>query len=144
MSDEPRYQPIFSGQFRDGVQIAVGQGNQQDQRIEAAPGERLDATELEALKRELDAIRALVAMRASHENQDAALGRIDELESATVGAAEPEPRRIARVYRWFLDNVPDLAESVSSLLLGPLVGKLVGGGAGAMAAALGAEAKPRS
>jgi hypothetical protein len=39
-----------------------------------------------------------------------------------------------------LGGRPDLAESVSSLLLGPFVGKLVGGPAEAIAAALGGGA----
>ncbi|MBV9335732.1 MAG: hypothetical protein JO243_07540 [Solirubrobacterales bacterium] len=83
-------------------------------------------------------MRDLVSVRVPLEVRNEALTQISELQSATVAADQPEPGRLARVYRWFLDNAPGLAESVSTMLLGPLVGKLVGGGTGAVAAALGA------
>jgi hypothetical protein len=88
---------------------------------------------------EFSALRDLVASRVSPDQQQAALTQVGELEAATLSTEEPEPRRLARLYRWFVDNAPGLAESVATLLLGPLVGKLVGGGAGAMAATLGPE-----
>lgn len=138
MSEQGKYQVSFSGQFRES-QLAVGEHNVLEQRVGLAASERLDPVELQALVRELAAMRELVAARASAEQREEALGRVGELEAATVAADEPEPGRLARGYRWFLQNVPDVAESVSSLLLGPLVGKLVGGGTGAMAAALGAD-----
>ena len=94
---------------------------------------------MEALARDLRNIRDLVEAESPREGRDEALSRVGELEAATIGADHLEPTRIARVYRWFLRNAPDIAESVSTLLLGPLVGKLVGGPSGAIAAALGAE-----
>jgi hypothetical protein len=136
MSDDAKYQISFSGQFADS-QFVVGDHNTVSQHLGAAARERLAPAELEHLITELAAIRELVATRVPEPDRDQALGQVHELRSEALETDEPRPARLARVYRWFLENVPDLAESLSSLLLGPLVGKLVGGGAGAVAAALG-------
>jgi len=134
--DQPKYQANFPGQFV-GTQIAVGEHNTLEQKTSFAAHERLDPDELASLMQEFSALRDLVTTRVSPERREAALTQVGELETATISSDEPEPRRLALLYRWFVDNVPVLAESVATLLLGPLVGKLVGGGAGAMAATLG-------
>jgi hypothetical protein len=140
MSDQPKFQVSFSGDLRQN-QVVIGDNNTVQQQIGLAARERLDDGELQTLIAELAGVRELVAARAPGDVRDQALGQVDELRAGTTAADHPEPSRLARVYRWFLDNVPDLAESVSTILLGPVVGKLVGGGAGAMAAALGADDK---
>jgi hypothetical protein len=140
MSDQSKYQATFSGQFV-GSQVAVGENNTLQQGAGVRTGEPLTAQEMTALMGQLADLRAQVVTHIPAEQRAQALRQIGDLEAETVAPEPPEPGRLARVYRWFLDNAPDLAESVSTLLLGPLVGKLVGGGAGAMAAALGADAK---
>jgi hypothetical protein len=141
MNEQAKYQVSFPGQFHES-QISVGDHNALEQRIGTAARERLGPRELETLARELGRVRELAAAQSGPLTRDEALSRVDELEAATIGADQPEPGRLARVYRWFVENAPDVAESVSSLLLGPLVGKLVGAGSGAIAAALGADEKP--
>jgi hypothetical protein len=42
----------------------------------------------------------------------------------------------------FLNDAPDIAEGVAVVFMGPLVASMVGGGAGAIAAALGGEDDP--
>jgi hypothetical protein len=121
----------------------MGEDIELEQRVGLAASERLDSTELGALLREFASLRDLVPAWVPAEQRDDALSHIRELQAATVSADQPEPGRLARLHRWFLDNVPGLAESVSTLLLGPLVGKLVGGGTGAMAAALGTGEQKR-
>lgn len=138
MGDQAKYQANFTGQFF-GNQISVGEHNTLEQHATFAAAQRLDPAELASLMEEFSALRDLVATRLSGDQQQAALTQVGELEAATLAAEEPEPRRLARLYRWFVDNAPALAESVATLLLGPLVGKLVGGGAGAMAATLAPE-----
>jgi hypothetical protein len=142
MNEQSKYQVSFSGQFKES-QVAVGEHNTLDQRIGTAASERLEPTELEALRRDLASLHEQVARGAPSGQRDQALEQVGQLVAGTVAADEPEPGRLARVYRWFVRNAPDLAESVASLLLGPLVGKLVGGGAGVMAAALGADERRR-
>jgi hypothetical protein len=141
MSDQPKYQVSFSGDLQQN-QVVIGDNNTVQQQIGLAARERLDDRELQTLIGELAAIRELVAAGAPGDLREQALGQVDELQAGTTAADHPEPSRLARVYRWFLHNAPDLAESVSTILLGPLVGKLVGGGAGAMATALGADDTP--
>ena len=136
MADQPKYQANFPGQFF-GNQIAVGEHNRLEHHESFAARERLDPAELAALMQEFSGLRNLVATRVSPDHREAALTQVGELEAATLSADQPQPRRLARLYRWFVENAPALAESVATLLLGPLVGKLVGGGAEAMAATLG-------
>jgi len=136
MADQPKYQANFPGQFV-GTQIAVGEHNRLEHHASFAARERLDPVDLASLMQEFSGLRDLVATRVSPDQREAALTQVGELEAATLSADQPEPRRLARLYRWFVENAPALAESVATLLLGPLVGKLVGGGAGAMAATLG-------
>lgn len=135
MSDQPKYQVSFPGQF-SATQIAVGEGNTLHQTVSPTVRERLDDAELAELEGRLRELRESVAALCDADRRAEALQHVDELQAATLAADEPEPGRMARVYRWFLDNAPALAESVSTLLLGPLVGKLIGGGTGAMIAAL--------
>jgi hypothetical protein len=138
MSEQGKYEVSFSGTFSES-QFSVGDHNLLQQRVGEAARERLEPAEVEALARDLRDIRDRTAAQTPPDRRDEALSRVGELEATTMGADHPEPARIARVYRWFLRNAPDIAESVSTLLLGPLVGKLVGGGTGAIAAAVGAE-----
>ena len=114
----------------------MGESNTLEQRVEMTAGRRLDPDELAALNNQIAALRDLVAAHVPAERRDDALQNIDEIKAATAVADKTDPGRLSRAYGWFLDNAPDLAGSVAALLLGPLVGKLVGGGAGAMAAAL--------
>jgi hypothetical protein len=141
MSEGPKYQANFSGQFT-GSQVAMGENNRLQQRVGLAAAQ-LDPDELTELARQLTALKGEISARTPETQRAAALEYVAELEQGTLSEDHPQPGALARVYRWFVGNVPDLAETVSTLLLGPLVGKLVGGGAGAMAAAMGADL-PRS
>lgn len=142
MSEASKYQMNFSGQFT-GSQLVVGEHNTAEQHVTLPAGGRLDPQELEVLTQQLAQLRDQVTAQLAGDDRQQALAMVDDLEAQTLSPQEPEPRRLARVYRWFLNNGPDVAESISSLLLGPLVGKLVGGGTSAMAAALGADTSSR-
>ncbi len=102
-------------------QVAVGKGISQT-RIEApAPP---SAEEVAALRAELAALRARVAAEAPPEQKDAAVARVDELAEA-VTAPQPDLSTMEYVKQWFGKHLPALAGAVTSIVVHPIVGKLV-------------------
>jgi hypothetical protein len=104
-------------------QMAVGKGITQTQTIGAARPEVTEA-ELAELRQALAALKALVEAEAPPEKKDAALERVGELEEA-VTAEEPDLTTMEYVKRWFVKNLPGLAGAVTSVVVHPIVGKLV-------------------
>ena len=68
--------------------------------------------------------RTSVAESVAPDRRDEALAQADELERAVVSAA-PDAGRARRALRWFRDNLPHVAATAVSVLVDPLVGKLV-------------------
>jgi hypothetical protein len=107
------------------VSGAVGVGKGIDQR--QAVGEmttQVSAAEIADLRAAFDAMRAQVRSEAPEDKRDAALERVDELEEAVV-TDEPDPATAGYVKNWFARNLPQLAGGVVSLVVHPVVGKLV-------------------
>lgn len=103
-------------------QVAVGKNIAQTQTLGVAP----DVTEAERteLRAALADLRAQVAGAAPVEKRDAALERVSELEAA-VAAEQPDLTTMEYVRNWFVRNLPALAGAVTSLVVHPVVGKLV-------------------
>jgi hypothetical protein len=104
-------------------QVAVGKGITQIQTIGVARPEVTDA-DLAELRQILADLKAKVAAEAPPEKKDAALERVEELEEA-VTAREPDLTTMEYVKRWFVKNLPGLAGAVTSVVVHPIVGKLV-------------------
>jgi hypothetical protein len=104
-------------------QVAVGKGITQIQTIGAVRPEVTKA-DLAELRQILADLKAKVAAKAPPERKDAALERVKELEEA-VTAGEPDLPTMEYVKRWFVKNLPDLAGAVTSVVVHPIVGKLV-------------------
>jgi hypothetical protein len=104
-------------------QVAVGKGITQIQTIGAARPEVTEA-DLAELRQILADLKAKVAAKAPPEKKDAALARVEELEEA-VTAGEPDLPTMEYVKRWFAKNLPGLAGAVTSVVVHPIVGKLV-------------------
>ena len=81
--------------------------------------------ELAELKRAFADLRAQVQGQALPEMREAAIAQVDELEKA-VHADEPDISTMEKVKNWFMKNIPVIAGSVTSVVLSPIVGKLVG------------------
>jgi hypothetical protein len=79
---------------------------------------------VDALRREFEALRQQVQREAPPELQAEALERVAALEQATIGG-QPDPGTMSKVRNWFQANLPKLAGGVVSLVIHPLVGKLV-------------------
>jgi hypothetical protein len=86
----------------------------------------LTQEEAVALQDTFERMRADVGAKAPPEQREEALRQATEVEQAVV-AAQPDAGRVKRALRWFRDNAPALAGTVVSVILSPLVGKLVEG-----------------
>ena len=113
-------------------QVAVG--NDIRQNIEQFNRtEQVTDLELASLHALIADLRAQVEADAPVECRESALERIDELAEAVTGE-EPEVGTARYVMSWFRKKVPALAGAVRTLILNPLVSRVVGA-AGDVAAA---------
>jgi hypothetical protein len=113
-------------------QVAVGKGITQIQTIGATSPQVTEA-ELAELRQVLVGLKAKVAAEAPPDKKDAALERVAELEEA-VTAEEPDLPTMEYVKGWFAKNLPGLAGAVTSVVVHPVVGKLVEAAGDALAA----------
>ena len=76
-------------------------------------------------------LRTKVEAEAEPEKKDAALERVAELEQAIV-EEKPDLSTMEYVKKWFGKNLPGLAGAVTSVVVHPIVGKLVEAGGEAL------------
>ncbi|HEY9750385.1 MAG TPA: hypothetical protein V6C63_17005 [Allocoleopsis sp.] len=100
-----------------GGSITIGQ-------VAGVASTQTTEAELLILQRMFETIKAKVATEAPPEKQPAALERLDELQEA-VTAKKPDVSTMAYVKNWFVKNLPTLSGAVASLVVHPIVGKLV-------------------
>jgi hypothetical protein len=120
----------FSGATVSGT-VGVGKGIEQRQAVGTMTTQVTQA-ELDDLRSSFDAVRAQVRAEAPDDKREPALERIDELEQALV-TDKPDPATAGYVKGWFARNVPAIAGAVLSLVVHPVVGKLVEAGGNALA-----------
>lgn len=113
-------------------QVAVGKDIAQQQTHGAAA--QLTPAEMAQLHSMFDDLRAKVEQEAPPEEKEKALERVDELKEA-VTAKKPDLTTMQYVRNWFGKHLPALAGSVVSVIVHPLVGKLVEAGGDALTAA---------
>ena len=87
----------------------------------------ITSADMEALREVLMELRAKVETEAEPAKKNDALERVDELEQAFT---EKKPDLITMQYvkNWFGKNIPALAGAVTSVVVHPIVGKLVEAG----------------
>ena len=105
-------------------QVAVGKGITQIQNI-GVPRPGVTETELAELRQILADLKAQVEAQVPPELKGAALERVGELEGA-VTADKPDLTTMEYVKNWFTKNLPKLAGAVTSVVIHPIVGKLIG------------------
>jgi hypothetical protein len=115
-------QATISGSSISG-QVAVGKNISQTQAIGATQPQATE-TELAQLHQLLADLKAQVEAQAAPAKKDAALERVGELEEA-ITAQEPDLTTMEYVNRWFAKHLPKLAGAVTSVVVHPIVGKLV-------------------
>jgi hypothetical protein len=103
-------------------QVAVGNHiSQVSTRVEAG---QPSPAELAVLRQLLAELKQRVVAEAPPEKQPAALERVAELEEA-ITAEEPDLSTMEYVKGWFARQLPGLAGAVVSVIVNPIVGKLV-------------------
>lgn len=103
--------------------VAVGKSITQTQTVGVAQPQVTEA-DLAELHQVLAALKARVEAESPPEKKDAALERTEELDEA-VNAQEPDLATMEYVQRWFAKHLPGLAGAVTSVVVHPIVGKLV-------------------
>lgn len=125
MSDEKKQGDSINatiGNVSDRSQVAVGHHIQQSQ-VHGAPAVMTEA-EMAQLRQMFEELKTKIAQEAPPAEKNKALERVDELQEA-VTAREPDLTTMEYVRNWFVKNLPSVAGSVVSLIVHPLVGKLV-------------------
>jgi hypothetical protein len=113
-----------------GGQVAVGKHIAQNQAVGTAA---VSSEELAQLQAAFSDLASEVEAQAPPERRAAAVERVAELEQALL-TDEPDVTTIQYVGRWFRSNLPQLAGAVASVVIHPIVGKLVGAAGDALVA----------
>jgi hypothetical protein len=92
-----------------------------------------DQADLAVLRQMLAGLKERVAAETPPEKQAAALERVAELEEALT-AEKPDLSTMEYVQGWFTRHLPGVAGAVVSVIVNPIVGKLVEAAGEALAA----------
>jgi hypothetical protein len=79
---------------------------------------------MEELRQLLAQLRTKVEFETPVDIKDAALERVNELEQAVTGQ-KPDLSTMEYVRNWFVKNAPSMAGAVVSVVVHPIVGRLV-------------------
>ncbi len=122
MADEEKPTINISGTIGGSAtgQTAIGVDITQI-HTEAAP-----VTEAE-LRQVIDSLRTQLGQQAPPDKQAQAVQHLEELHQAVI-APKPELSTMESVRNWFIVNIPTMAGAVTSIVLSPLVGRLVQAG----------------
>ena len=104
-------------------QVAIGNSITQTQSIRNAIPQ-VSKADLETLQNLFETIKAQISQNVSPEQQEKALEKVDELESA-ITSEKPDLTTMEYVKNWFGRNLPQMAGAVTGLVVHPIVGKLV-------------------
>lgn len=124
MTSQPPNINISIGGDNSG-QFAIGDNNSQhslinSQNTAAAPS----PADLATLRQMFVNLKEQIAETAPNDKKASALERIDELEDA-ITADTPDLTTMDYVKRWFAKNLPTVSGAVTSVVIHPIVGKLV-------------------
>lgn len=120
---EPGEVAIHIGGNASG-QIAVGNNIEQSQ---TKIMQSITADEVEKLRQLFVKLEKEVETDVTPDKKDAAREQVIKLEQAVV-KEKPDLRTMERVKNWFGKNAPALLGTVASVIVNPIVGKLVAAG----------------
>jgi hypothetical protein len=104
-------------------QMAVGRGISQTRVTNAGSGAVTEA-DLDTLRRVLLDLQAQVDAHSPPDQKTAATERVQELQTALI-SPQPDLTTMEYVRNWFAKHVPALAGTVGSVVVHPIVGRLV-------------------
>ncbi|HEX9387085.1 MAG TPA: hypothetical protein VF918_12255 [Anaerolineales bacterium] len=121
-----------------GIQVTVGgdvsgqlaAGENITQISTKTTGEVTKA-ELEEFRQLLTSLRSKIEVEVQPDKKEAAFERVGELEHA-ITEKKPDLSTMEYVRNWFIKNLPGLAGAVTSVVVHPIVGKLVEAGGDAL------------
>lgn len=125
MSDKERSGDEIRADIEGDVsgQIAVGKDIRQTQSTGGGPA--VSEEDIQELRQAIKALKERVKSEAPPEKAEAAVERLDELETAVIEKDEPDLTTMEYVKQWFGEHLPQLAGAVSSVVVHPIVGRLV-------------------
>ncbi len=134
MSEKKESGDVISATISGDIsgQVAVGKDITQTQVV-GETGPAVTEEELAQLRQMLADLKAQVAAQAPPDKKEAALERVEELQEA-VTAEKPDLTTMEYVRNWFVKHLPGLAGAVTSVVVHPIVGKLVEAAGDALAA----------
>jgi hypothetical protein len=103
-------------------QVAVGKEIHQAQQI--GSGNQISPEDLQQVQQLFASLKEHIAQNAPADKKDAALERVGELQQE-VTSPKPSPSTFEYLGSWFVKNVPSVAGAVASVVLNPIVGKVV-------------------
>ncbi len=126
MSEEERKGDEIRADIEADVsgQVAVGKDIKQTQTVGGAAAE-VSEDDLQELRGQIEALKEKVKAEAPPEKAESAVERLDELERAVVEKDEPDLTTMEYVRQWFGEHLPQFAGAVSSVVVHPIVGRLV-------------------
>jgi TPP-dependent 2-oxoacid decarboxylase len=104
-------------------QVAIGNKINQTQTIKDSKPDVTEA-DLEVLHELIENLKQQITATVPGDQQEGALERVSELEEA-ITAEKPDLTTMEYVKNWFGKNLPQLAGTVTGLVVNPIVGKLV-------------------
>jgi hypothetical protein len=125
MSKKPARNPGVTVSINGDVsgQVAVGKNIKQAQSVRVGTS-NLTEKELKTLSELIEALKQQVSTEAPPDKKEPALEKVSELEKA-ITDEKPDLSTMEYVRNWFVKNIPALAGTVTSLVVNPIVGKLV-------------------
>jgi len=125
MSEQEKGGRSYSANISGGVsgQFVQGDGNVQ---VQSAGAGKVTEADLAEVRRLIESLKARVEAEAPPEKKAEALQQVQELHE-TIQSKDPEdvPDRLSSVKSWFKRNLPTLAGAVVSVVVNPIVGKVV-------------------
>lgn len=125
---------MSSRKKRDDIRVTIGDrntnlnvGKNNYQSIHDETKERVTEADLVVVQEIFADLKDLVKSQVSSDLQDSAVERVEELEEA-VTSPEPDLTTMEYVKKWFGRNLPKLSGAVTSVLVNPIVGKVVEAG----------------
>ena len=124
MSEQDKTGRSYTAHISGGVsgQLIQGDGNVQVHTVSGA--KEVTEADLAAVRVLIDELRAKVEAEAPPEKKGEALAQVEELKES-IESKEPDLDRMGGVKSWFKRNLPALAGAVVSVVVNPIVGKVV-------------------
>lgn len=113
--------------------VTTGSGNTVSMQNGAGPAPTVTPEDLAALRAALNALKAQVEAQIAAAQRPVAMDHVKEL-TETLTSPQPDVSTIGYIKKWFAKNAPGLAGAVTSVIVHPVVGKVVTAAGDALAA----------